>query len=38
LKNVRQRVDAMYASRASFDVSAEEARFQVSMQLPAQIA
>lgn len=38
LKNVRQRVDAMYASRAKFDVSAEEGRFQVSMQLPAQTA
>jgi LytS/YehU family sensor histidine kinase len=38
LKNVRQRVDAMYASRAKFDVSAGEGRFQVSMQLPTQIA
>jgi len=38
LKNVRQRVDAMYSSRAKFDVSASEGRFQVSMQLPAQTA
>jgi two-component system, LytTR family, sensor histidine kinase AlgZ len=36
LKNVRQRVDAMYAQHAKFDVSAEEGRFQVSMALPAQ--
>jgi sensor histidine kinase YesM len=38
LKNVRQRVDAMYSSRAKFDVSAGEGHFQVSMQLPAQTA
>ncbi len=36
LKNVRQRVDAMYSTRAKFDVSAAEGHFQVSMQLPAQ--
>lgn len=36
LKNVRQRVDATYASRGKFDVSAKEGHFQVSMQLPAQ--
>ena len=38
LKNVRQRVDAMYSSRAKFDVSAHDGEFQVSMQLPAQTA
>jgi two-component system sensor histidine kinase AlgZ len=38
LRNVRQRVDATYARRAKFDVSAEEGRFGVSMQLPAQTA
>jgi two-component system, LytTR family, sensor histidine kinase AlgZ len=38
LKNVRQRVDAMYAKHATFDVRAEEGHFQVSMQLPAQTA
>jgi two-component system, LytTR family, sensor histidine kinase AlgZ len=36
LKNVRQRVDAMYAKHAKFDVSSKEGRFQVSMALPAQ--
>jgi hypothetical protein len=33
---VRQRVDAMYAKQAKFDVSSKEGRFQVSMSLPAQ--
>lgn len=36
LKNVRQRVYATYAKQATFDVRAEEGRFQVSMALPAQ--
>ena len=36
LKNVRQRVDAMYSSRAKFDVSAHDGEFQVSIHLPAQ--
>jgi two-component system sensor histidine kinase AlgZ len=38
LKNVQQRVDAMYSKRAQFDVRAEGGRFQVSMQLPAEKA
>ena len=36
LKNVRQRIDATYGSRARFDVRAEGGNFRIALQLPAQ--
>jgi sensor histidine kinase YesM len=36
LKNVRQRLDASYGNRAKFDVRANDGRFIVSLNLPAE--